>query len=83
MKILMASMPATGRINPLLAVGHVLMAEHDELVVLSGSWRQGFKRRHRALRELGLGPVSLPLFLEGSQVCAPAMLATAAGEARS
>jgi MGT family glycosyltransferase len=38
MKILMASTPATGHINPLLAIGHVLMAEGHELVVLSGSW---------------------------------------------
>lgn len=38
MKILMVSTPATGHINPLLAVGHVLMAEGHELVVLSGSW---------------------------------------------
>ncbi len=37
MKILMASTPATGHINPLLAIGHVLMAEGHELVVLSGS----------------------------------------------
>jgi hypothetical protein len=40
MKILMASTPAIGHINPLLAVGHVLMAEGHELVVLSGSWLQ-------------------------------------------
>jgi MGT family glycosyltransferase len=40
MKILMASTPATGHINPLLALGHVLMAEGHELVVLSGSWLQ-------------------------------------------
>ncbi|HEX3346682.1 MAG TPA: hypothetical protein VHS58_01115, partial [Acetobacteraceae bacterium] len=38
MKILMASTPLTGHLNPLLAVGHVLMAEGHELVVLSGSW---------------------------------------------
>jgi len=38
MKILMAATPATGHINPLLAVGHVLIAEGYELVVLSGSW---------------------------------------------
>ncbi|HEX4171799.1 MAG TPA: glycosyltransferase [Acetobacteraceae bacterium] len=36
----MASTPAPGHINPLLAVGHVLMAEGHELVVLSGSWLQ-------------------------------------------
>ncbi len=40
MRILMASTPATGHINPLLAVGHVLMAEGHELLVLSGSWLQ-------------------------------------------
>jgi MGT family glycosyltransferase len=38
MKILMASTPATGHINPLLAIGHVLMAEGHELTVLSGTW---------------------------------------------
>ncbi len=40
MRILMASTPAPGHINPLLAVGYVLMAEGHELVVLSGSWLQ-------------------------------------------
>ncbi len=40
MRILMASTPAAGHINPMLAVGHVLMAEGHELVVLSGSWLQ-------------------------------------------
>ena len=40
MRILMASTPAPGHINPLLAVGHVLMEEGHELVVLSGSWLQ-------------------------------------------
>jgi MGT family glycosyltransferase len=38
MKILMASTPATGHINPLLAIGHVLMAEGHELTILSGTW---------------------------------------------
>lgn len=38
MKILMASTPATGHINPMLAVGNVLMAGGHELVVLTGSW---------------------------------------------
>jgi MGT family glycosyltransferase len=41
MKILMCSTPATGHINPLLAVGNVLMADGHELVVLSGSWLRG------------------------------------------
>jgi hypothetical protein len=35
------------------------------------------------LHELGVGPVSLPQFLEDLQMCAPAVLATAAGEPRS
>ena len=38
MKILMASTPATGHINPLLAIGHVLMAEGHDLRILSGTW---------------------------------------------
>jgi MGT family glycosyltransferase len=38
MRILMASTPATGHINPLLGIGHVLMAAGHEVVVLSGSW---------------------------------------------
>jgi UDP:flavonoid glycosyltransferase YjiC (YdhE family) len=38
MKILMASTPATGHINPMLAIGHVLMAEGHELACLSGTW---------------------------------------------
>jgi hypothetical protein len=38
MKIIIASTPATGHINPLLAIGHVLIAEGHEVVVLSGTW---------------------------------------------
>jgi UDP:flavonoid glycosyltransferase YjiC (YdhE family) len=37
MKILIASTPATGHLNPLLAIGRVLIAEGHELVFLSGS----------------------------------------------
>ena len=37
MKILIASTPATGRLNPLLAIGHILIAEGHEVVGLSGS----------------------------------------------
>src|SRR5258708_1192175 len=37
MKILIASTPATGHLNPLLAIGHVLIAEGHELAFLSGS----------------------------------------------
>ncbi len=38
MKIIMASTPATGHINPLLAIAHVLIAEDHEVDVLSGTW---------------------------------------------
>ena len=37
MKILIASTPATGRLNPLLAIGHILVAEDHEVVGLTGS----------------------------------------------
>jgi UDP:flavonoid glycosyltransferase YjiC (YdhE family) len=37
MKILIASTPATGHLNPLLAIGHILIAEGHEVVDLSGS----------------------------------------------
>ena len=37
MKILIASTPATGRLNPPLAIGHILIAEGHEVVGLSGS----------------------------------------------
>src|SRR6266481_5479847 len=37
MKILIASTPATGHLNPLLAIGRILMAEGHEIVGLSGS----------------------------------------------
>jgi hypothetical protein len=55
MKILMASTPLTGHLNPLLAVGHVLMAEGHELVVLSGSWLQD------------RGPIGKPLIFLGNR----------------
>ncbi|HYZ31662.1 MAG TPA: hypothetical protein VE684_05185, partial [Crenalkalicoccus sp.] len=38
MKILMASTPAMGHFNPLIAIGRMLMAEGHELVCLSGTW---------------------------------------------
>jgi MGT family glycosyltransferase len=38
MNILMASTPATGHINPMLTIGHVLMTEGHKVVCLSGSW---------------------------------------------
>jgi UDP:flavonoid glycosyltransferase YjiC (YdhE family) len=37
MKILLASTPATGHLNPLLAIGHILIAEGHEVVGLSGN----------------------------------------------
>ena len=37
MKILIASTPATGHLNPLLAIGRILIAEGHEVVGLSGS----------------------------------------------
>jgi MGT family glycosyltransferase len=37
MKILIASTPATGHVNPLLAIGRILTAEGHEVVGLSGS----------------------------------------------
>jgi len=36
-KILIASTPATGHLNPLLAIGHILVAEGHEVVGLTGS----------------------------------------------
>jgi UDP:flavonoid glycosyltransferase YjiC (YdhE family) len=41
MKILIASTPATGHLNPLLAIGRVLIAEGHELAFLSGSVLRG------------------------------------------
>jgi MGT family glycosyltransferase len=41
MKILIASTPATGHLNPLLAIGRILMAEGHEVVGLSGSALRG------------------------------------------
>jgi MGT family glycosyltransferase len=37
MKILLASTPATGHLNPLLAIGRILIAEGHEVAFLSGS----------------------------------------------
>ncbi|KAA0690242.1 glycosyltransferase [Neorhizobium sp. P12A] len=41
MKILIASTPATGHLNPLLAIGRILMAEGHQVLVLSGSAFRG------------------------------------------
>jgi MGT family glycosyltransferase len=37
MKILIAATPATGHLNPLLAIGHILIAEGHQVAFLSGS----------------------------------------------
>jgi hypothetical protein len=37
MKILLASTPATGHLNPLLAIGRILIAEGHQVVGLSGN----------------------------------------------
>jgi UDP:flavonoid glycosyltransferase YjiC (YdhE family) len=37
MKILLASTPATGHLNPLLAIGRILIAEGHQVVCLSGN----------------------------------------------
>src|SRR5258708_2807243 len=42
MKILIASTPATGHLNPLLAIGHILIAEGHEVV---GLWGSAFRER--------------------------------------
>src|SRR6202795_118366 len=41
MKILIASTPATGHLNPLLAIARILMAEGHEIAFLSGSVLRG------------------------------------------
>jgi MGT family glycosyltransferase len=41
MKILIASTPATGHLNPLLAIGRILIAEGHEVAFLSGSALRG------------------------------------------
>ena len=47
MKILIASTPATGHLNPLLAIGRILIAEGHKVIGLSGSAFRG----HRHLVE--------------------------------
>jgi UDP:flavonoid glycosyltransferase YjiC (YdhE family) len=44
MKILIASTPATGHLNPLLAIGRILIAEVHEIVGLTGT-NPHFRRR--------------------------------------
>ena len=47
MKILIASTPATGHLNPLLAIGRILIAEGHEIIFLTGSASAQPHRRHR------------------------------------
>ena len=54
MKVLMTSTPATGHLNPLLAIGRTLMEEGHEVVVLTGS-----VLRHR-VEAIGAGFLALP-----------------------
>jgi MGT family glycosyltransferase len=54
MKILLASTPATGHLNPLLATGHILIAEGHEVVGLSGN---AFRKR---IESIGAGFRPLP-----------------------
>jgi hypothetical protein len=54
MKILLASTPATGHLNPLLATGHILIAEGHEVVGLSGN---AFRKR---IEGIGAGFRPLP-----------------------
>jgi MGT family glycosyltransferase len=41
MKVLIVSTPATGHLNPLLAIGRILMAEGHELVFMTGTFLRG------------------------------------------
>src|SRR5262245_56840019 len=45
MKILIASTPATGHLNPLLAIGRILIAEGHEIVGVTGSALRGHIER--------------------------------------
>jgi MGT family glycosyltransferase len=54
MRILIASTPATGHLNPLLAIGQILIAEGHEVVGMSGS---AFRER---IENIGAGFRSMP-----------------------
>jgi UDP:flavonoid glycosyltransferase YjiC (YdhE family) len=43
-RILIASTPATGHLNPLLAIGRIVIAEGHEVVGLSGSALRALSR---------------------------------------
>jgi UDP:flavonoid glycosyltransferase YjiC (YdhE family) len=47
MKILIASMPATGHVNPMLAIARILMTDGHEVAVYTGS---AFRARVEAAR---------------------------------
>ena len=47
MKILIVSTPATGHLNPLLAIGRILIAEGHQVVVMSGT---GLRNRIEGIR---------------------------------
>jgi UDP:flavonoid glycosyltransferase YjiC (YdhE family) len=62
MKILIASTPATGHINPVLAIGRILIAEGHEVVGLSGSaFRSRFENIGAEFRAFsGAADIDLP-----------------------
>lgn len=61
MKVLMTSTPATGHINPMLAVAHVLMTEGHEITVLSGSWLRDRIERSGARFRAFPGPADVDM----------------------
>ena len=63
MKVLIASTPATGHLNPLLAIGCILIAEGHEVVGLSGSALRGLLRRQNVLRATARAVMRSQLYL--------------------
>lgn len=61
MKVLMTSTPATGHINPMLAMGHVLMSEGHDITVLSGTWLRDRIERFGAKFRAFPGPADIDL----------------------
>ncbi|MEJ0094697.1 MAG: hypothetical protein WDN46_15080 [Methylocella sp.] len=60
MKVLIASTPAIGHLNPLLAIGRVLIGEGHEVVGLSGSaLRDRIEGIGAAFHPLRAGPTSI------------------------
>ena len=62
MNILLASTPATGHLNPLLAIGRILLAEGHEVVVLSGS---SFRKR---IEGIGAGFRAFPAEIDVNDI---------------